>query len=286
MTDLCFSENIKTKIKYMYIEKEWQLFKKGKKQFKDVYEELAEKIKWKKEAETNRKNEVYCLDMHLNMGSLLKGVFSEERKNFVSEVKTDELLGNETLFTEKDWKKAEEMVKKIKYISKKENRIKFWIGENANDICSFLYLLSEIDENCEVSYVHFTSNLASAQDGEFEKYFYDEILLKDDLRKKALKKWKDICKENGCLRTFAEGTIKNVNPDFYDEIILSQIPEEEFTAMNLIFMIQENCSVAVEDYVLKRICMILSGDNFEKRYKPAAQSPLNLYEMIYKKKKD
>ena len=88
------------------------------------------------------------------------------------------------------------------------------------------------------------------------------------------------------LRVYLNGEIVGVNEDFYDKFILDNLPDDNFTALDLMHnLINANVCFGTEDFKIKRICKVLRSRKVELiGWKSIVQSPLDLYEQVYRKK--
>lgn len=82
-------------------------------------------------------------------------------------------------------------------------------------------------------------------------------------------------------------TVEVYAEEFYNNLILTHIPDGEFTATMLMgdLLHKANIKHGTNDFIVKRICEILRSDKIEVvGWKPIIQSPLDLYEQIYRKR--
>lgn len=155
--------------------------------------------------------------------------------------------------------------------------IRIWVSSTPYSMCGYYYtchLLREIDcdmrvivlppfiphetEDATVSYSHW---------GEVKPdKFYSFLPFEKDLppcEKLALgNHWCDLIKENAPLRALVSGQLLSVPEDFYDHILLRNIPDGDFKMIWLVGTVMGKYPLGVSDswYVSRLRAMIRDGD--------------------------
>ena len=244
-------------------------------------------INRRKMREGNLWNDVLPIEFRLDCGNLNDGVFSENRFKYLKNISRDKWMGDEAFYTKKDWQNSQNALKTIKERVNAGEKILFWLSLNPKEVCDFLFLITEIDcfENMDVICFN-DREVQRFSEVEYEKLQTTKIKLNEDKFNLISKTWNRICEGSHPLRVLINGAIVGVEEDFYDNIILSHIPDGEFVATMLFHCLYKaNIKYGTHDFFTKRVCNILRSDKIEVLgWKPQIQSPLDLYEQIYKKK--
>ena len=253
--------------------------------FDDLFGERLKIINMRKKRKGKPSNDVFPVDFRLDCGYLTDGVFSEDRFKYLKALSQDEWMGDEAFYTEENWESFKIALNTIKDRANTGEEIVFWISLNPKAVCDFLFLISEINTFENISIINYNENeITRFYEPEYEKLQATKIELNENNFKLATESWKRIYTSSGILRVLVDGSIVSAPEDFYDELILKNLPEGEFTALELRWQLEDVC-FGTEDFMIKRICKILRSDKVEiLGWKPVIQSPLDLYEQIYKKK--
>lgn len=231
-------------------------------------------------------NDVLPIDFRLDCGNLSDGVFSDTRFKYLQDLSRDEWMGDEAFYTKKDWENSKNALKIIKDRANTGEEILFWLTLNPKAVCDFLFLITEIGSFENISVINYhEKEVIRFFENEYEKLQKTKVKLNKDKFELATKSWEKIRLSSETLRVLINGSIVGVAEDFYDNLILSHIPNGEFVAtMLLTDLYKMNIRFGTDDFKIKRICNILKSDKIEVvGWKDIVQSPLDLYEQVYKK---
>ncbi len=190
-----------------------------------------------------KKHDVIYFNLHLNYGELSDGVFSDKRIRETNSVFCEEWL-YQPLFTRSYIRHIKKAICQISKLLKKREHIRIWFDGSANEYCSFLYLISIFSQYWEqISFVN-AENMGfddlifvpwlEIDPFNIEQFIAAEQQLTENFALAKVFEWKEICSNNSPLRVFENGSIKGVPIDYYDPIIESVIPIEEYSS-DLVF---------------------------------------------------
>lgn len=255
--------------------------------FDSLFAEKLAYINIKKKRDGKVPNDVYAIDLMLSCGSLKDGIFSENRFKYLSDLSFDKWMGSEAFYTKAEWETAQELFAKIVEQAKMGEEILIWISLAPKVICDFLFLLFEIGTHKNISIINYDKEiLLDFSETEYYKLQNTKCALSESDFNNAIESWERIVKIQEPIRALVDGSIVGVEEDFYDDIILSCIPEGEFIAADLFYNLHETkTAFCTHDFLIKRVCNILRSDKIEVvGWKDVVQSPLDLYEQVYRKK--
>lgn len=221
------------------------------------------------------RSSVACLDMHLDIGDLSEGVFSDARKTAVNALYNDPWLYGEDLFDEKFWKEDIKTLNRIKKHAKNNGSLCVWYSMDVRDMCAFMFLMSELrDIPCNLSGICLQAcpNWLAYTDGawaalsphEVDEFLPYEREISTMEKELYANKWAKIASQHWELRTFLNGSVTGIPTDFFDNLLLSFIPEGEFRMMDVLGNLLASTSGAAQyDFWHMRLTKLLHTDQFE-----------------------
>lgn len=254
--------------------------------FNDSLGSKLMRLNYKKETQNLQSGNVLPLQLYLNLGDLSEGIFSDTRKKYVSDIFTDPWMGGECLLSDDFWDNAQKAVDTILDKNNSGEKIRFWVTGLSNDICTFLYLISLFNDVSNVSVIYYPDYLTlyRADTDKLMEFECLETPLTNDIKKVISPLWNSISSDKHLLRAVINCKPVGVDEAFYDSMILAQIPSYEFNALGLIDRFMKAYSTHVDDFLIKRMCLILRNGNYDCWWKDVVQSPLDFYEQMYCKK--
>ena len=185
------------------------------------------------------RNSVVGFDLYLDIGNLSEGVFSDIRKNAVNALYNDPWLDGEDLFDEKYWREARRKLTRIKEHAQNNEAIRVWYSMDVSDMCGFMFIMSELrDIPCKLTGICLQAcpdwlAYASSAWGQVHPdnidhfYPYEREI---STREKGLyaDRWEKVCSQPWAYRTYLNGSVTGIPVDFFDNWLLSFVPEGEF----------------------------------------------------------
>lgn len=220
--------------------------------------------------------DVVCLYLHLDVGDLTEGVFSEKRIASVNALTDDPWLYGEGFFNKKEQKAKKQTLERIKKHAQSGEKIRVWYSMDAIEMCSFMFLMSELRGiDCDIGgiclqacpdwqeYVVTSWGQLSGYE-ELAAFLPYERTITPGERQRYAEEWERLCSQPWPLRTFLNGNVIGVPFDFFDSFLLSYVPEGEFRMMEWLGQVMVNNPVASQyDFWHMRLCQLLRTDRFE-----------------------
>lgn len=126
--------------------------------------------------------------------------------------------------------------------------IRIWVSDSPYTICGFHFICHMLkDVDCELSVVHLPkyvqiseekiisySDWAEIEPNKFNKFLYLEKHISPLEKQIYSSHWYNLMNENALLRAVVNGELISVPENFYDHIIIDNIPDEDFIMASLI----------------------------------------------------
>ena len=220
--------------------------------------------------------DVVCIGFNLDIGDIASGIDSEERKNEFIRVFGPENFGDNEI--ERFFNSQREDFKKLLITAKNGEPIRVWKSNTPFSACAFAFLCDALRNiECKISmiplpeYWEISDNtIQSCTDwaellpGQFYRFLPLEREMTNIEKRLQSSLWNDLKAENAPLRALVNGKLISVPEDFYDHIIIKNIPDREFVMAQLIGTILGKYQLGVGDgwYAL-RIKMMIADNQLE-----------------------
>lgn len=228
---------------------------------------FSESAKYSRQMSENIKDTeaIVSLDAHLDIGDI---------SNEIDSFKRHELLNN--LFDGTDSATQRKEIEKIIAVAKAGGPIRIWKSETPSSTCGFAFLCDELTAiDCEVYIINLPTYVFGADETivtynhwgevspeEFDLFIAFEKKLTQVEKERCAKKWQELRVENSPLRAIVNGEILSVPENFYDFLILSNLPNEEFVIEDLIALLMGKYSIGVSDgWYRHRIMYLMNEKN-------------------------
>ena len=202
--------------------------------------------------------DVVNIGLDLDIGDISESVDGIERKEIFKNIFDSSYDEKEGQRFFDDQKKD---LKKLISSAKEGKDIRIWTSSSPHSACGFAFvcnLLKDID--CNISMVSFPQYHHISEDtvltsaswnavapNEFYKFLSYEKEISNIIKQIQADLWDELKEENAPLRAVVNGKLISVPEDFYDHIIINNIPDEEFTRGMLIGKIIGEYELGVGD---------------------------------------
>lgn len=238
-------------------------------------------------------NDVVCIGLNMDIGDIQNEIDSEERKNeFVRIFCTVKFKDSEI---EEFFDFQREDLKKLLTAAKNGELIRVWKSNTPFSACAFAFLCDALrDIECKISVISLPEYFETSDNtvqhltdwgelmpGQFYKFLPLEREITDIEKHMQSSLWNKLKAENAPLRALVNGKLISVPEDFYDHIIIKNIPDGEFIMARLIGNILGKYPLGVGDgwYAL-RIQKMIDENKLEV---VAIKDATYLYSKILKK---
>lgn len=140
--------------------------------------------------------------------------------------------------------------------------IRIWKSSAPFSVCGCAFVCNLLkDTDCNINVVSFPKYHSISDDAvwtsdtwdaivpnEFYKFLQYEIKYTEIMKGIEANLWEDLKLENASLRAVVNGKLISVREDFYDYIILKNIPDEDFMMASLIGKLLGEYELGVSDY--------------------------------------
>ena len=218
--------------------------------------------------------DVVCIGFNLDIGDIAGGIDSEARKNVFIKVFGSVTFENNEI--ERYFNSQREDFEKLLINAKSGEPIRVWKSNTPYSACAFAFLCDalrnieckintislpeywKISDNTIQSYADWTEILP----GHFHRFLTLEREISNNEKRMQSSLWNDLRAENAPLRALVNGKLISVPEDFYDHIIIKNIPDQEFVMAKLIGTILGKYPLGVGDgwYALRIKKMIADGE--------------------------
>lgn len=210
--------------------------------------------------------DVITLELYLDVGDLTDGVFSEKRKKAAAGLFKDQWLGKRSFVDKRHWDATINNLEMIRKRAASGEHIRIWYGTDADSYSSFLWLVSEL-QSCDanISAVAF-NDLAY----ELESHCYNWVrtdfedlslfaqsahVVTSEQQTNMSLRWNEICASSLPLRIVLNGHIVPVSENFYDSMILDNLPNAPFVPGYVMKVMKENIPTDLPYYFINhRMC--------------------------------
>lgn len=218
---------------------------------------------------------VAALDLHLDIGDLSEGVFSERRKAAIDALGNDPWLWGEDLSDEEYWKENIKTLKRIKKHAKNNDNLCVWYSMDVREMCGFMFIMSELrDIPCKLTAIclqacpdwlaYTDSSWSQLNPDDIDHFYPYEREITTTGKELYANQWEEICSQPWELRTYLNGSVTGIPLDFFDNLLLSFIPEGEFRMMEVLGeMIASTNGAFQYDYWHMRLATLLHTERFE-----------------------
>ncbi|MDP4093910.1 MAG: DUF3658 domain-containing protein [Bacillota bacterium] len=190
--------------------------------------------------------DVACIGLNLDIGDITGEIDSQERKKEFIRV------FNSVSFKEKEierfFKSQREDFEKLLMAAKSKEPIRVWRSNAPFSACAFAFLCNALENiECKISIIdlpeYWTTSdntIQSCSDwsevlpDKLHGFLHLEREITDMEKRLQSCFWSDLKAENAPLRALVNGKLISVPEDFYDHIIIKNIPENEFVMVQLI----------------------------------------------------
>jgi hypothetical protein len=217
--------------------------------------------------------DVACIGFNLDIGDIAGGIDSEARKNvFIKVFGSVTFEDNEI---ERYFNSQREDFEKLLIAARNGEPIRVWKSNTPFSACAFAFLCDALRNiECKISTISLPeywetsdNTIQSCTDwteitpGQFYRFLPLEREITDNEKRMQSSLWNDLRDENAPLRALVNGRLISVPEDFYDHIIIKNIPDQEFVMAKLIGTILGKYPLGVGDgwYALRIKKMIADG---------------------------
>ena len=231
------------------------------------------KSQFEGEALGGNSKDVVCIGFNLDIGDIARGIDSEARKNVFLKV-----LGSVTFEDneiEQYFNSQLEDLEKLLTAARNGEAIRVWRSNTPFSACAFAFLCDTLRNiECKIStislpeYWEISDNTiqsytdwAEISPGQYYRFLSLEYEITNNEKRMQSTLWNELRAENAPLRALVNGKLISVPEDFYDHIIIKNIPEQEFVMAKLIGAILGKHPLRVGDgwYALRIKKMIADG---------------------------
>lgn len=220
--------------------------------------------------------DVVCIGFHLDIGDIANEISGEARKNtFISVFGSVNFSDNEA---ERFFDSQRKDFETLLAAAKSGESIRVWKSNAPFSACAYAFLCDALQNiACKLRVISLPKYWTSSDDtictcadwselvpGQFYKFLSLEREVSDMEKHLQSSLWNDLKAENAPLRALVNGRLISVPEDFYDHIIIRNIPEQEFVMARLIGTILGNYPLGVGDgwYAL-RIKKLIAENKLE-----------------------
>ncbi|GKX28823.1 hypothetical protein SH1V18_13030 [Vallitalea longa] len=213
--------------------------------------------------------DVVCIGFNLDIGDISGELNGIERRNIFQPLEEEFYTDNNE--QERFFTNQRQDMEKLMSAAKSGIPIRMWTSNTPYSTCGFYFVCNALrDIDCEISVVSLPfynvtdnqivtySDWGQIEPGKFYGFLPLERQLSQMEKRLLSSEWCNLVKENSPLRAIVNGKLISVPEDFYDHILLKNIPDDEFLMARLIGKILGNYELGVGDgwYALRIIKMI------------------------------
>ncbi len=231
------------------------------------------KVKYEGKPIGGSSQDVVCIGFSLDVGDITGEIDGTERQEAFHNVWGP--VGFDGKGIERFFHKQREDLTKLLAAAKQGAPIRIWKSNAPYSACGFSFvcgILRNIDckvsvvslpECCEMSdgTVVSYSNWGEISPGQFYSFLSWERDLNNTKKCIQANLWEDLKKENAPLRALINGKLLSVPEDFYDHLLIKNIPEGEFIMARLIGEVLGKYQLGVSDAWYARRIRKMIKDN-------------------------
>lgn len=203
--------------------------------------------------------DVVCIGFNLDIGDISGEIDSPQRK--AEFVRVFNSVSFEDSEVEEYFKALREDLDKVLAAAKAGKTIRVWKSNAPFSVCGYAFLCSALmDVDCKISVVLLPEYTETAENtiqtwtdwaevgpGQFYKYLPLEREISNIEKQMQSYIWRELKMENAPLRALVNGKLMSVPEDFYDHILIRNIPNGEFVMARLIGEVLGKYSCGVGD---------------------------------------
>ena len=213
--------------------------------------------------------DVVTLGLYLDVGDLTDGVFSEKRKKAAAGLFKDPWMGKRSFIDKRHWDATIKNFELICERAKNGERIRIWYGTDADSYTSYMWLVSELQQyDCKITAVGFNDlayeiephcyNWVRTDADDLLLFVQAERIISSKQRINISKRWADICNHSHPLRIVLNGHVVSVDENYYDSMILENLPDKPFCAAQAMREMLNNITTDIPYYYInRRMCDLL-----------------------------
>lgn len=220
--------------------------------------------------------DVVCIGFNLDVGDIAHEIDSDERKHTF--VKLFGSIDFEQAEIEEFFKYQRDDLEKLVNAAKNGTQIRVWKSNTPFSACGYAYLCDVLqDIDCKISLIVLPESLptqnntmisyvdwAEIKPSQFHRFLSLEREITTEEKLVQSEIWQKLKSENASLRALAKGQLISVPEDFYDPIIIKNIPDGEFVMARLIGNLLGKYPLGISDgwYAL-RINKLIKDNHLE-----------------------
>lgn len=203
--------------------------------------------------------DVVCIGFNLDIGDIACGIDSAERKKEFTRVFGSVSFKDSEI--ERFFSSQREDFKKLLSAAESGEHIRVWKSNAPFSACAFAFLCDALRNiECKISIISLPeywersdNTIQSSVDwgeispGQFYRFLPLEREISNIEKHVQSRLWNDLKAENAPLRALVNGRLISVPEDFYDHIIIKNIPDREFVMAQLIGTILGKYPLGVGD---------------------------------------
>lgn len=187
-------------------------------------------------------------------------------------------------------------IEKLLEIANKGKVIRIWKGNSPSSVCAFAFLCNLLEDlDCMIKVVNLPQYILR-DDGIIESFVeWDSVAPKEFYKYLSYEKdlshmekimysgiWQELKLENAPLRAIVNGYLISVPEDFYDHLIIKNIPQGEFKMVELVGAVFGRYQIGVSDFwYVQRIKNMIQEGLLEVVFE---KQPSWKYETVLRKK--
>ena len=186
--------------------------------------------------------DVITLELYLDVGDLTDGVFSEKRKKAAAGLFKDQWLGKRSFVDKRHWDATINNLEMIRKRAASGEHIRIWYGTVA-----FNDLAYELESHCY--------NWVRTDFEDLSLFAQSAHVVTSEQQTNMSLRWNEICTSSLPLRIVLNGHIVPVSENFYDSMILDNLPNAPFVPGYVMKVMKENIPTDLPYYFINhRMC--------------------------------
>lgn len=190
--------------------------------------------------------DVVCIGFSLDVGDITDEMDVEKRKNEFVRLFSSVIFDDQEI--ERYFRSQQEDFDKLLTATRSGEPIRVWKSDAPYSACGFAFLCDVLENiMCEISVISLPEcwemyngtirwyrDWGEIMPGQLHQFLPLERVLSDGEKRLQSSLWKELKTENAPLRALVNGRLVSVPEDFYDHLIIRNIPEQEFVMVRLI----------------------------------------------------
>jgi hypothetical protein len=200
-----------------------------------------------------------CIGFNLDVGDIAHEIDSDERKGTF--VKLFGSIDFEQSEIEEFFRYQRDDLRKLISAARNGTPIRVWKSNTPFSACGYAYLCDVLqDLDCKISMIVLPESIptqnntivsyvdwAEIQPGQFHRFLYLEREISTEEKLVQSELWQNLKRENAGLRALVKRQLISAPEDFYDPIIIKNIPEGEFVMARLMGNILGKYPLGISD---------------------------------------